>query len=461
MTRALGNPLYLFLLCILVPPDIVFNFGPLSFPFYRLYLLLIAPFCLMKYLSLEKTRVDLFVFLYLFWAIVAIFYNHGASQWQFCGLLFVETITPYLLARIYLTDQGGFEDFVKLYFAIVLVLLPFALYETLTGDHILRDIARKLVGKGDLIGRPGRLGLERAYGPFEHPIHFGFFCSAIFGMVVALRGSFTQAVMRWGAVFVSVFCSLSSGPLLSLMLQAMLKGWDWVTGSIRARWRILALLFVVAYIAIDLLSNRTPFHVLVTYATLRLASAYNRIQIFEFGSASVVNNPVFGIGLNEWERPEWMSSSMDNFWLLTAVRYGVPGLIFLVLALVVLFRRLASADVDETVAAYRKGWSISIVAIIIAGCTVHFWNALYCLLFAIIGASGWILYAKRATDEEETAARPSPRPAPMIGAGRPAPARIVQPVSDGGRAKPYFGRRSDPLPNTRSNVTSRRTRGET
>ena len=48
----------------------------------------------------------------------------------------------------------------------------------------------------------------------------------------------------------------------------------------------------------------------------------------------VGRHPVFGIGLNDWTRPWWRAkmASFDNFWLLQAMRFGLPTLIFLALA---------------------------------------------------------------------------------------------------------------------------------
>ncbi|MEM9359014.1 MAG: O-antigen ligase family protein [Pseudomonadota bacterium] len=250
---------------------------------------------------------------------------------------------------------------------------------------------------GEMVGRPARLNLERAYGPFEHPIHYGFYYSALFGMILSLRGAAIDKALRMTTIIVGVFCSLSSGPLLSLVLQLVMKVWDISTRWLKYRWKILSLLAILLYLFIDLFSNRTPFHVLVSYATLRTASAFNRIHIWNWGTASVENNPVFGIGLNEWERAPWMSSSMDNFWLLTAVRYGLPALICLALAIFTLCCQLSRAsNLSNQDQAYRRGWAISVTAVIIAGCTVHFWNSLYCLFFVILGSSAWINHAHRA-----------------------------------------------------------------
>lgn len=435
MAKIFFNPLNILLLLFLAPPDVTVHLGPLNFPIYRLYLVVMAPICTIKYMSIRKHPIDFFIFAYILWGVAALLYNHGTSEWQYAGILIVETVTPFLLARLYLSSREQFEAFVKLYFLLVMLILPFALYEMLTGHHVLRDIGRAVMGYGPMKGRPARFGLERAYGPFEHPIHYGFFCSVALGLALAMKGSATAKLSRWGAISLAVFCSMSSGPVLALMLQNILKAWDLGTKWMVARWRVLSAIFAALYVLIDLLSNRTPFHVLVSYGTFRLASAYNRIHIWNYGSASVAKYPVFGIGLNEWERAPWMSTSMDNFWLLTAVRYGLPAFIFLAAALAVQFYQLSQTSVTGQTAEYRKGWCISLVAMIIAGCTVHFWTALYCFFFMMIGATVWILEVNeassdKATDTADEKNQKSPRSRPQIAYSR----FPVRPAREGQKA---------------------------
>ena len=40
------------------------------------------------------------------------------------------------------------------------------------------------------------------------------------------------------------------------------------------------------------------------------------------------------------------------------------------------------------------GWTISFLAIAIAGGTVHYWNSLYAYFFFLIGMGGWLADAK-------------------------------------------------------------------
>ena len=87
-----------------------------------------------------------------------------------------------------------------------------------------------------------------------------------------------------------------------------------------------------------------------------------------------------------------LSSSIDNFWLFNAVRYGLPAAILLGLAVLSTFRALAlKKGLDERLAAYRTAIMISIFALCTAAWTVAFWDASYVLLLFLLGSGIWIL----------------------------------------------------------------------
>ena len=118
----------------------------------------------------------------------------------------------------------------------------------------------------------------------------------------------------------SAFLSLSAGPFVGLACQAVIIGWDRITKGINLRWTAIAAIFSLMWFAVSLASNRSPVKVFISYLTFSPQSAYNRILIWDYGTAEVGRHPLFGIGFGDWIRPVWMSDSMDNFWLVTAVR---------------------------------------------------------------------------------------------------------------------------------------------
>ena len=54
--------------------------------------------------------------------------------------MFIETLGPYLLARCYIRDADDFYNVIQLLFRIVVLLLPFAIFEFVTGQNILREL---------------------------------------------------------------------------------------------------------------------------------------------------------------------------------------------------------------------------------------------------------------------------------------------------------------------------------
>ena len=114
--------------------------------------------------------------------------------------------------------------------------------------------------------------------------------------------------------------------------------------------------------------------------------------IWDYGSASVLNHPLFGVGLNDWERPGWMPASIDNFWLFLAVRYGLPAPFLLLLAFLSIFLAVGfKKGLDDKITAYRTAFLITMTAFFLVGWTVHFWDAAYVLFLFLMGSGVWML----------------------------------------------------------------------
>ncbi|MEP1595481.1 MAG: hypothetical protein ABJK20_12925, partial [Halieaceae bacterium] len=172
-----------------------------------------------------------------------------------------------------------------------------------------------------------------------------------------------------------------------------------VTKGISLRWSVLMGIFLLMWFAVSLASNRSPIKVFISYLTFSAHSAYNRILIWEYGSAEVGRNPLFGIGFGDWIRAPWMSDSMDNFWLLTAVRYGLPALVFLVAAIVILAIRQAKMNArHRDLNRHRMAWLAIIIGLSVSGITVHFWNALFAYFFFLVGTGAWLVHPQRRSD---------------------------------------------------------------
>lgn len=411
--RIFGVPVVIavFLVAMMLPTAVSVNLGGLRLSAYRVVLIVLFLPMLVQLFSGRKGRVNLFdvlVFAHCAWAVLALIKWGGFARGiESGGIYVVEFAGAYLLARLYIRSFHDFAAMARAYVGLVLATLVFTIPEALTGIHFLHD------GISGALGGPmapyidPRMGLERTFGPFDHPILYGVFSAAAFSLayfVVAERRLLNfKGMAKVTGVGLATFMSASGGPYVVLMMQGFVAAWQRVLGEVQGRWAALFTMFAMMYIAIDLFSAKTPFHVFVNNFTFSRQSAYNRILIFEFGSAEVARHPFFGIGLGDWERPSWMSDSMDNFWLVTAVRYGLPALFLLMALLLGLVWAVGQRkDLPPEWRRARHAWAFTLFGVTVAAATVHLWNALFVLFLFLIGSGAWLL------DARPTLARPTP-----------------------------------------------------
>jgi hypothetical protein len=325
------------------------------------------------------------------WGAIVLLSHHGMDGLQTAGIFVIETFGSFLFARRYIQDVIAFQRMVKYLALMVIFLLPFAIYENVTGSPILIHLFGSVFSVYDVVGSEARFGLRRAQGTFEHFILFGVVCSTGFALsFYVLRSS---RASRLSPVFVAmtVATSLSSGAIVSVVVQAILIGWDKVTAAVTRRWAILATIVFFAYIVVDAVSNRSPIDVFISYMTFNADTSYMRVHIWNYGTQSVMLHPMLGVGLNDWERPAWMGGSVDNFWLGTAITYGIPGLLFIIGDFVsVCFGLGRLKNLPFQAAQCRKGLIITICGVIVAVCTVHVWDAPYVLIIFLLGSGMWM-----------------------------------------------------------------------
>lgn len=439
-TATAAGLLALFLVALCLPVE--FEIGGQRLSPIRLFLLVSFIPLLVRLLKGEAGRLtagDICFGLHGLWIGVAMFAVHGPSRMAFAGISIVEALGSYLVGRVLVRNVTDYHTFFRYFLIALAVLAPFVLFENVTGRLLLSEILRPLAGtlqKVQAGAENMRMGFFRAQGVVEHPIIWGVFCSiGIANVYYLYRDRRVLGTVLTGFNVAMTFTSLSSGPLLSAMLQIGMIGWGWIT---RNAWWVLIGLFLFVYVAIDMVSNRAPLQVIVSYLTFSPRNAYWRMHIFNYGSAEVLRHPLFGIGLNDWVRPGWLASaSVDNFWLNTAMRYGFPGLLTLVAGILLnLAQILRNRALSERLRMVRSGHVIALVGTLMALTTVHVWGAPAVLVLFYMGAGCWLFTSPSATGPSATgveapAAAGTDTPArPRIGYARQRAADLPdQPVA--------------------------------
>ena len=388
-----GTPrllLAVFLLTLLLP--VFFYIGELRLSPYRVFLLLaFVPF-LMRWAAGGAGRLvpgDVLIGLQCVWIGVAIVANHGTTRIPYAGITVLEAFGGYLAGRVLIRSAADYLTFFRYFTVGLAVLLPFVIVEMLTARLIISEALDGMFSTFPKVwSTEKRLGFYRAQAVFEHTILWGVFASlAVANLFYLYRASLVKSVLFSGFATGVTFTSLSSAPLLSVILQFGMIGWGWVT---RNAWWTLVILAAIAYVAVDLASNRTPITILISY-TFNPVSGWMRIHIWNFGSAEVWRNPVFGIGLKDWIRPAWLySASVDNFWLVVAMRYGIPGFLLLVLGIASNLFGIMRQDLPAHLLNYRLAYVIAAAGLFMTLATVHVWGANAVLMMFYIGAGVWM-----------------------------------------------------------------------
>ena len=77
-----------------------------------------------------------------------------------------------------------------------------------------------------------------------------------------------------------------------------------------------------------------------------------------------------------------MPPSVDMFWLLNAVRFGIPAGVLLIVSFFAVFLSVSfRKGLDGRLVAYRTAYLIMMVAFLLVGWTVHFWGTAYFWFF--------------------------------------------------------------------------------
>lgn len=444
MAKALRDtpwPVILLVLSFLCPTELSVYVGSARLPPHRALLLLLLPAAALALIGRHRISpkgFDAAFLAFAVWTVIVYIHHHGQTDGlQSGGALALDSFASFLVARAFVRDDRALRGTAGTLLLAVSVATLIALPEMLLGRTFVHDFLRDVTGYVHPTGVEKRLGLTRAYGVFDHPIHMGTFCAAVLAFAVYGARADMASGGRAIVIALAAFTSLSSAPLLGVAAQGAMIAFERATRGLRGRVVIAAGVIFAAFGAVSLVATRSPFAIIATGFTIDSWTGYYRLMIWQYGLDNVWANPWVGIGLNEWERPGWMvSSTVDSFWLVIAMRGGIPAIVLLVAAVALVARSVGTRMLrfDRLRRRLATGWMISLLALSLVGCTVHFWNVPFAFFFFFLGLGGCLADPMRSV----TAAAPAPvksRPRSRIRWVVPGTA-LVEPVL----ATPVLGR---------------------
>ncbi|MEE4207780.1 MAG: hypothetical protein V2I43_00755 [Parvularcula sp.] len=380
---------------LLIPEQFNFSIQGIYLSPFRIFLICTFPYILANALKPGFRFVwpDLLIALGLFWIFLATYLNSGG---QIVPSLIVGTShvvdmgLAYFFARVTIRTPKDLRYFLVFIAPGVLVTGVLVMIEAFTHRRTIQALSQAITGNPMYARTDARLGFMRGTASFPHPILAGIFLASLFPL-------YLMAGLRGWPKIVGVIGSglgaftMSSAAMLGLVVGGFLRVYDWLTERIaNLTWRLFFLFAAMSYFVIENTSNTGFYGLLVRYASLNSASAYNRILIWRYGTENVKNNPWFGIGYEDWDRPAWMhSGSFDFFWLILSLRFGIPNMVFMLgatlVALFMLMRRTRS--LPPTDARLIRGLAISLGVFALGLNSVSLWLSTLAWFFMLIGMS--------------------------------------------------------------------------
>lgn len=329
----------------------------------------------------------------------------------------------YFFARAAFRSLRDLRLFLLLMLPGLAVMAAVVALESVLHRHLLQPFVGDLVGMRGYYSVDERLGLMRSRGPFPHPILAGIFFASFLPLywLAGLRG--WPRVLGIVTTFLSFF-TVSSAALLAITISMMLISYNWLSQRYaNFSWRMFFILSATVIFALEFGTKSGSFNLIMRYASLNSFSAFNRVLIWRYGTLNVQKNPWFGIGYAEWERPVWMySGSIDHYWLLLAIQYGlVPPVtlaITTILALLALNRRsMREAYVDKMAI---RGLVMALAVFALGIVSVSIWLSTQVWFHMMLGMAVSIGYS---LTQRAAPARFGRYPGPM-GASPPPPSMI-------------------------------------
>jgi len=95
-----------------------------------------------------------------------------------------------------------------------------------------------------------------------------------------------------------------------------------------------------------------------------------------------------------------------------AVRYGIPGFLFVTLGYVLIVFHVMRRDFqgDMLLTQFRRAWVFTFLGLSFTLCTVHVWTAIYSFTFFLLGAGVWLIAVDPSDDDGDGAPTDTLRP---------------------------------------------------
>jgi hypothetical protein len=229
-------------------------------------------------------------------------------------------VGTYLYARAFLRNHNDVLRFCK---CLAVVVLPLAL-AVLVEKATIRNFYETIAGATE--GLHVREGRVRAAGPFSHPILLGTFAATSIPLLaMLLRRDRRWAIAGAIACVTIVYCSASSGPILTLLSGLLaLALWRWRTSVGWIRRGV-----IVAFVALQLVMQAPVWYLMARIDLAGGSTGWHRAELIQqalnhLGDWWLIGTDytrqwfAYGVGWSEYH------TDITNHYLQMGVTGGLP-----------------------------------------------------------------------------------------------------------------------------------------
>ena len=326
---------------------------------------------------------DLVILTLAIWMIGARFPQDGldpsavAEAIEFCG--------AYAVARGYFFDQVGTRSFIQALKIVVVFLAFLSILDPLLGTNIVWHQQPPQY----------RLGLVRATSLFDGAEMNGTFFAASLPLFLYSERTAAGRILWAGFCIFGCALSISSGPLLSLLVVIAVYFYDMLLGEYKWRWKLLVGSITAVVIVISIFAQH-PISWIISHLTFDPASSYFRIYVFDYMFGMISSSPLVGIGFGPTSIDDDFLAhvSVDCTFIVYTLRFGIPMLFLFLLAIVSSFWDLSSGSRRQESGLFVRrmgtGFTLAIASLALTGLTVHIFHTNWMFWGSLVGIRGSI-----------------------------------------------------------------------
>ena len=378
------------------PTYLVVQVGPLDISAVRIVVTVLLLRCLLNpemKRNFKWSRLDSWV---TFGAIVGIimplFSSSVMKMLEYrCGHL-LDTYFAYMAARHCLVNHRSIVTAIKWVALASILIALIGVVECLTGWQSFNILQVYCPWQNVIEPQLNpRSGLYRARGPFTQSIVFGASLAIILPLVYCLRyeaGHWRKSTyLLLFLTTMGVLSSMASGPVTMLMVIALCLTLEYF------KYMVKPLLVFIAFscVAVEIISNRPFYHVIVSYANPLGGSGWHRAKIIDLAIERFGEWWLVGYGGRD---PGWGPSlgaiwtDITNHYVVAGVENGLLGIValcgMLVTSLYMMIRLYRSTQ-DPALRSWYWALGSAIVTLAIGFNAILFSGQAGTLFFCILG----------------------------------------------------------------------------